>query len=214
LIKILDWLRFAHNHYEVTASNCQEHHESGSVTALSGCKDKEEDAPEPLENAERYQSTRFSKEELPPMDDMRKFMTDVEDQATSNSCTANAVVGGFEYFLACTGQKFDVSRLFVYYNARVEDIKSSLEDEKVNKAKSLDDSEATEATENDEEIENDFESLEGSEAIEALIEDEGSSNECALYALLVYGVCREETWDYKVRIFLFRNRQVRGTQRY
>ena len=56
---------------------------------------------------------------LPPKVDLRPFMTKVEDQGQTSSCVANAVVGAYEYWLKrLTGKEVDVSRLFVYYNAR------------------------------------------------------------------------------------------------
>ncbi|MEA5470863.1 C1 family peptidase, partial [Spirulina sp. 06S082] len=65
-----------------------------------------------------YSTDRFTEEELPPQVDLRPFMSPVEDQAGANSCTANAVVGGYEYIMNRLEQEVDFSRLFVYYNAR------------------------------------------------------------------------------------------------
>lgn len=48
-------------------------------------------------------------------------MTDVEEQV-GNSCVANAFVGAYEYLAKRSlGEAGDVSRLFVYYNARYHD---------------------------------------------------------------------------------------------
>ena len=56
---------------------------------------------------------------LPPKADLRSYMTPVENQGNSNSCTANAVAGAYEYLAnRLLGQSKDVSRLFIYYNAR------------------------------------------------------------------------------------------------
>jgi len=56
---------------------------------------------------------------LPPKVDLRRFMTKVEDQGQTSSCVANAVAGAYEYWIKrLTDTKLDVSRLFVYYNAR------------------------------------------------------------------------------------------------
>ncbi len=60
--------------------------------------------------------------ELPEKVDLRPHMTAVEDQANSNSCCANAVVGAYEYLLnRAAGDSRDISRLFVYYVGRKRD---------------------------------------------------------------------------------------------
>lgn len=51
--------------------------------------------------------------------DLRPFMTTVENQGPLNSCAANAVAGAYEYLAKRhTDSDYDVSRLFIYYNAR------------------------------------------------------------------------------------------------
>ncbi len=56
---------------------------------------------------------------LPSKVDLRAYMTPVENQGNSNSCTANAMAGAYEYLTnRLLGQSEDVSRLFIYYNAR------------------------------------------------------------------------------------------------
>lgn len=56
---------------------------------------------------------------LPPHIDLRSMCSPVENQGGVGSCTANAVVGALEYHQIRHGQKLtDLSRLFVYYNAR------------------------------------------------------------------------------------------------
>ncbi len=56
---------------------------------------------------------------LPQAVDLRPYMTPVENQGASNSCTANAMAGAHEYLLKrLNGKVSDVSRLFIYYNAR------------------------------------------------------------------------------------------------
>jgi hypothetical protein len=56
---------------------------------------------------------------LPKKVDLRPHMTTVEDQQDTSSCVANAVAGSYEYWVKkATGKDFDVSRLFIYYNAR------------------------------------------------------------------------------------------------
>jgi hypothetical protein len=63
-------------------------------------------------------SGRASK--LPPKVDLRKYMTEVEDQEQLGSCAANAVAGAYEYLVKRHQEidDYDVSRLFIYYNAR------------------------------------------------------------------------------------------------
>ncbi len=67
-----------------------------------------------------FKSTRdFS---LPQKVDLRPLMTPVENQGNLNSCTANAIAGAYEYLIKKhTAKPFDVSRLFIYYNARRRD---------------------------------------------------------------------------------------------
>ena len=51
--------------------------------------------------------------------DLRQYYTTVEDQQTTSSCAANAVVGALEYHQVRMGGKVkDLSRLFIYWNAR------------------------------------------------------------------------------------------------
>ncbi|MGG6293981.1 C1 family peptidase [Leptolyngbya sp. AN02str] len=70
------------------------------------------------ENTKYHHSDRFNASQLPPKVDLRKHMTDVEEQV-GNSCVANAFVGAYEYLAKRDlGDSGNVSRLFVYYNAR------------------------------------------------------------------------------------------------
>ena len=56
---------------------------------------------------------------LPQQIDLRMHCPPVENQLRTNSCVANAVVGALEYHQKKAGLPFtDMSRLFVYYNAR------------------------------------------------------------------------------------------------
>ncbi|MDB9309294.1 hypothetical protein PN471_11755 [Aphanizomenon sp. CS-733/32] len=87
---------------------------TGLWKALSGCSASQQE----ISGSQVYNSERFTEAELPPQVDLRPFMTSVENQAGSNSCTANAVVGGYEYIMNRVGEEVDFSRLFVYYNAR------------------------------------------------------------------------------------------------
>ena len=55
---------------------------------------------------------------LPQKVDLRKFLTSIEEQV-GNSCVANAMAGAYEYLAKRElGEASDVSRLFIYYNAR------------------------------------------------------------------------------------------------
>ena len=56
---------------------------------------------------------------LPERADLRAFCSPVENQGTVGSCAANAVVGALEYHQRLAGRAVtDLSRLYVYYNAR------------------------------------------------------------------------------------------------
>lgn len=56
---------------------------------------------------------------VPDKVDLRQYYTTVEDQETTSSCAANAVVGALEYHQVRMGGKVrDLSRLFIYWNAR------------------------------------------------------------------------------------------------
>jgi len=56
---------------------------------------------------------------LPQRVDLRPFCSPVEDQGRLNSCAGNAVVGALEYHQRKSSHPDkDLSRLFVYYNAR------------------------------------------------------------------------------------------------
>lgn len=85
----------------------------GLIRKLSGYK-----ARKPSEDRKRYASSRQG---LPSRVDLRTHMTAVEDQGDTNSCVANAVAGAYEYLIKRHWGEdgYDVSRLFIYYNARV-----------------------------------------------------------------------------------------------
>jgi len=70
------------------------------------------------DHAKVRQAEQIQQKQLPPRVDLRKFMTEVEEQV-GNSCVANAFVGAYEYLAKREqGESGDVSRLFLYYNAR------------------------------------------------------------------------------------------------
>ncbi|MCP4136398.1 MAG: peptidase C1 [bacterium] len=77
-------------------------------------------AATPGADVKRFGAGRIASEELPPRVDLRGAMTPVEQQGSTSSCTANAVAGACEYLLKRNygEDAIDVSRLFVYYNAR------------------------------------------------------------------------------------------------
>lgn len=57
-------------------------------------------------------------DKLPPKVDLREHLTEVEMQV-GNSCVANAFAGAYEYLAKRNnGDSADVSRLYIYYNAR------------------------------------------------------------------------------------------------
>lgn len=61
----------------------------------------------------------FPAREIPDRVDLRQSCTAVENQGQLGSCAANAAVGAVEFFYKRRdGRSPDLSRLFVYYNAR------------------------------------------------------------------------------------------------
>jgi len=71
-------------------------------------------------NAKKYKASEAVQSvTLPPKVDLRPYLTPVEDQGNTNSCTANAIAGAYEYLLKKhLNMPLYVSRLFIYYNAR------------------------------------------------------------------------------------------------
>ena len=71
-----------------------------------------------LEKADHVVGTA-AESELPKTVDLSPWCSDIEDQGNTNSCTANAIVGALEFHQRRAGLAVtDLSRLFVYYNAR------------------------------------------------------------------------------------------------
>ncbi|AFK05026.1 peptidase C1A papain [Emticicia oligotrophica DSM 17448] len=67
-------------------------------------------------DVKKKSSGKFDK--LPSKVDLREHLTEVEMQV-GNSCVANAFAGAYEYLAKRTnGESSDVSRLYIYYNAR------------------------------------------------------------------------------------------------
>ncbi len=82
-----------------------------SARRLDGCLMEHRPAAAPV--------LRVPMGSVPDKVDLRSFCSPVEDQGQSNSCTANATVGALEFHQRKAGGQFtDISRLFVYYNAR------------------------------------------------------------------------------------------------
>ncbi len=72
-------------------------------------------------DAKRRKIGRSAAKPLPAKVDLRPYLTEVEEQV-GNSCVANACAGAYEYLAKRhLGESADVSRLFIYYNARYED---------------------------------------------------------------------------------------------
>ena len=79
--------------------------------SLSGCLFESNPKPAPLLSAPSIT--------LPERIDLRMHCPPVEDQLNTNSCVANAVIGALELHQKKAGLPLtDLSRLFVYYNAR------------------------------------------------------------------------------------------------
>ncbi|MCB1179993.1 MAG: hypothetical protein KDK36_20615 [Leptospiraceae bacterium] len=76
--------------------------------------------PDFVGDAKVYEPGEFEGRPLPRKVDLRKYMTEVENQSQSNSCTANSVAGAYEYLAKryLGEDSYDVSRLFIYYIAR------------------------------------------------------------------------------------------------
>mgnify|MGYP001600161198 CR=1 FL=1 len=100
----------------------------GSSHAVRGYK-----ASAPRPDAKRFTSSRLGsrRAQLPPKVDLRRYLTSIEDQQQTNSCTANATAGAFEYLCKrhLGAEAYDVSRMFIYYNARYLDDENNIEDE-------------------------------------------------------------------------------------
>jgi C1A family cysteine protease len=88
---------------------------NGVDVSLSGLTDYSKELPQEVTP---YKSETAC-DQFPRFVDLRNFMSPVENQMTLKSCSANAVVSSYEYFVNRATNEFkDFSRLFVYYNAR------------------------------------------------------------------------------------------------
>ena len=85
---------------------------SADQRPLNGCLFESSPAPAAVASAS-------NDAQLPKLVDLRQHCSPVEDQQLTNSCTANAIVGALEYHQIRRGEPVtDLSRMFVYYNAR------------------------------------------------------------------------------------------------
>ncbi|MXO91965.1 C1 family peptidase [Pontixanthobacter aquaemixtae] len=83
---------------------------------LNGCLFEDSPAPSPTLDAPGGSASGAG---IPKMIDLRPYCTAVENQQKTNSCVANAIVGAVELLQKKAGQNDqDLSRLFLYYNAR------------------------------------------------------------------------------------------------
>jgi len=88
---------------------------TGNYARMQGCKRSVRKPP----RFSTYRTTRFTAEDLPDSVDLRENLSPIEDQSAVSSCTANAIAGAYEYLaMREFGDSGDVSRLFIYYNAR------------------------------------------------------------------------------------------------
>lgn len=87
---------------------------SGQHFKLGGYRPEKQDSDD-----KKYSASRDRREPLPSKIDLRPYLTPVENQGDTNSCTANAMAGAYEYLAnRLLNRSDDVSRLFIYYNAR------------------------------------------------------------------------------------------------
>lgn len=97
----------------------------GIIRAIQGYKPSQ-----PKAGTKKFDKASAGIRKLPAKVDLRPYMTKVEDQSDTNSCTANATAGAYEYlFKRHRGEKKDVSRLYIYYNGRYMDDPDNIEDE-------------------------------------------------------------------------------------
>ncbi len=94
---------------------------NGKITSADGTerqlKGYKRSIPKP--GTKTYDKNNSSVSRLPSKVDLRPQMTKVENQGDTSSCTANATAGAYEYlYKRHQGETLDVSRLYIYYNAR------------------------------------------------------------------------------------------------
>ena len=90
--------------------------------SLSGCLiDASFQAPQLQSEfgSDPFSTTGAGAQPLPPVVDLRKYCSPVEDERKTGTCVANAVVGALELLQRREGHSVqDLSRLFVFYNSR------------------------------------------------------------------------------------------------
>ncbi|UJR17166.1 hypothetical protein I4U23_004062 [Adineta vaga] len=92
--------------------------DTGEEHLVGGCRRSDEPLNLPKFGASRHLSSKS----LPQTVDLRPLMTPVENQDNTRSCVANALAGAYEFLIKKrSGKHIDVSRLFIYYNARCKD---------------------------------------------------------------------------------------------
>ena len=111
----------------------------------------------------------YPKDELPEKVDLRKHMSQIEDQSNCNSCCANAVAGAYEYINQKHSEQTgdaagDVSRLFIYYVGRKKDREEW--------------------------------GVIGGKSIKAKPKDEGMTISGAISAMQISGSCLAPSWPY------------------
>lgn len=76
--------------------------------------------PDLPDNRDHIYSAVYPSPRLPMMVDLKPLCSLIEDQETIGSCVSQALVGNLEYLINKDKKQFvDLSRLFVYYNARL-----------------------------------------------------------------------------------------------
>jgi len=63
---------------------------------------------------------KTTKKRLPPKVTLEKFVREIENQEKTNSCTANAACSSLELKALSLGINVNLSRLFVYFNERID----------------------------------------------------------------------------------------------
>lgn len=95
----------SYDHYSISGCLIDENHNAPKLQSMGGT--------DPLG------TMGAAGDPLPPVVDLRQWCSPVEDQRQTQSCVANAVVGGLELLQRKENHSsHDLSRMFVYYNSR------------------------------------------------------------------------------------------------
>ena len=73
-------------------------------------------SPDPIDDRDYIFTSTYPS--LPRKVDLREYAGGIENQGKTGSCVANATVSALELLLERKNRKFDLSRLFLYYNLR------------------------------------------------------------------------------------------------